>query len=178
MRGKIAVLALTALIILGLSASQALAVNAVTYLGKTTWTAKITDDTDPTKIGITFTITGGISKVGDEFYLFQGYVIPDDDGPFVLSGAGFLNGNTLVFTLADSQDHTSKTWRDSGVMHVSIDKSTQNGTFYDIGHDFDTGLSRNCLIKDYTAGTLTLKGSPIPLAPALAGSQQLLLLNK
>ena len=46
MRGKIAVLALTALIIMRLSASQALAVNAVTYLGKTTWTATI-DTTDP-----------------------------------------------------------------------------------------------------------------------------------
>lgn len=175
MRAKIAVLALTALIILGLSASQGLAVNAVTYLGKTTWTAKITDDTDPSKIGGTFTITGGISKVGDEFYLFQGYVV-DNDGPFVLSGAGFMNGNTLVFTLADSQNHTSKTHRDSGVMHVSIDKTTLNGTFYDISTIFEKDA--RTFGQHYTAGDLTLKGPPIPLAPALAGSQQLLLLDQ
>jgi hypothetical protein len=175
-RGKIAVLALTALIILGLSASQALAVNSVTYLGKTTWTATITDDTNSTKINQTFTVTGGISKVGDEFYLFQGYVIPNGDGPFVMSGSGFLNGTTLEFTLSESQQHTSETWRDGGVMHVSIDKSTQNGTFYDIGHDFDQG--GRTWDQRFTAGTLTLKGSPIPMAPALAASQELLLLNQ
>lgn len=177
MRGKIAVLALTALIILGLSASQALAVNNVTYLGKTTWTATITDDTDATKKGGTFIVTGGISKVGDEFYLFQGYVISTPDGPFVMSGSGFLNGTTLEFTLAESQKHAD-TWRDSGVMHVSIDTSKWTGSFYDIGHDFDTGTlgSTNHFDQRYTAGTLV--GSPINLAPALAGAQQLLLLNQ
>ncbi|MCX5888523.1 MAG: hypothetical protein NTY36_03625 [Deltaproteobacteria bacterium] len=176
MRAKIAVLSLTALVILGLSVSQALAVNSVNYLGKTTWTAAITDDTDPTAMGNAFTVTGGISKVGDEFYLFQGYVIPEGDGPFVLSGSGFMNGNTLVFTLSSSQDHTNKTHRDSGVMHVSIDKTTLNGTFYDISTIFDKDA--RTFGQHYTAGTLTLKGQPIPLAPALAGLQQLLLLDQ
>jgi hypothetical protein len=173
-RGKIAVLALTALIILGLSVSQVLAANAVTYLGKTTWTATITDDTSG-HTG-TFTITGGISKVGDEFYLFQGYVLPNDDGPFVLSGSGFLNGTTLVFTLSSSQEHPSKTHRDSGVMHFSIDKTALTGTFYDISTIFDNDA--RTFGQHYTAGDLTRTGPPIPLAPALAGSQQLLLLNQ
>lgn len=178
MRGKFAVLALTALIILGLSASQALAVNSVTYLGKTTWTIYIDDSyPDATKIGKSFTLTGGVSKVGDEFYLFQGYVASGTDGPFVLSGSGFLmNGSTLVFTLSTSQQHTSEPYRDSGVMHVNIDKTSLNGTFYGLDNDFNTS-TRTIDPFEYTAGTLTLSGPPIPMAPALAGSQQLLLLD-
>lgn len=180
MRGKLAVLALIALIILGLNVSQVLAANAVTYLGKTTWTATITDDTNSTKINQTFTVTGGISKVGDEFYLFQGYVMPNGDGPFVMSGSGFLNANTntLEFTLSESQQHTSETWCDSGVMHVTIKTSDQSGSFYDIGHDFNPAVGQRVFDERYTAGTLALKGSPINLAPALAGAQQLLLLNQ
>lgn len=173
MRMKISVLALTALIILGLSASQALAVNSVTYLGKSTWTATITDDNKASKIGLSFTITGGVSKVGDEFYLFQGYVTAGTDGPFVISGSGIMVGNTLIFTLAESQEHTGSNWRDSGVMHVSIDKPTLNGTFYDIGHDFDKGA--RTFDQRYTAGTLTRTGGPIPMASGLTAPQSLLL---
>jgi hypothetical protein len=174
MKVKISVLALTLALIMGLNLSSAQATSTPTYLGKTTWTAKITDDTDSKKINITFTITGGITKVGDEFYLFQGYVIPEGDGPFVVSGSGFLNGNTLEFTLSESQWHTSESWRDSGVMHVSIDKTTQDGTFYDIGHDFDQ--SARVFDQRFTAGTLTCN-SPIPLASAATAATNLLLLQ-
>jgi hypothetical protein len=175
MRSKIAVLALTALITLGLMVSQTLAGSPVNYLGKTTWTGTITDATKTEDIGATFTVTGGISKVGDEFYLFQGYVTLPDDGPFVMSGSGFMNGNTLKFTLSESQFHTSNSWRDSGVMHVSMDKTTLNGTLYDIGHDFNTSTRQ--FAPRYTAATLTLSGQPIPLGVSLA-PQQLLLLEK
>jgi len=175
MKGRISVLVLTIVLILGLSVSIALAGSPVTYLGKTTWTLKITDADNPDRIGESVTVTGGISKVGDEFYLFQGYVTPDGDGPFVISGSGFLmNNTTLVFTLAESQQHTSIPWRDSGVMHVSIDKATLNGTVYDIGRDFNPDTGARVFNERYTAGDLTLKGSPIPLNVSLAPLQLLL----
>jgi hypothetical protein len=177
MRGKITVLVLTALMILGLSVSNALAVNAVNYLGKTTWTAEVTDDNILDKIGQSFTNTGGISKVGDEFYLFQGYITVGTDGPFIMSGSGIMVGTELVFTLSESQQHTSITWRDSGVMHVTINTSTQNGTFYDIGHDFDPDTRQ--FDNRFTAGNLTLKGPAINLTPgASVGSTSLLLLEQ
>lgn len=173
MRAKISVLALTTLLILGLSLTNALAANSVTYLGKTTWTATVTDSSGPhAAIGATFTITGGISKVGDEFYQFQGYVKPGDDGPFVVSGSGFMNGTTLEFTLSESQKHTDG-WRDSGVMHVSIDRFSFDGTVYDIGHDFDT--STRAFNERFTAGTLTCTGGAIPLGQAQVAPQFLLL---
>ncbi len=172
MRGKIAVLALTALMILGLSVSNALAGSTVIYLGKTTWTLKITDATDKTNIGASAIVTGGISKVGDEFYLFQGYVTLAGDGPFVLSGSGYMTGNTLFFTLSSSQKHTSNKWCDSGVMRVSISKLTLGGTFYDIGTDFNTD-TRSFGLHRFAAGTLTRKG-PLILFPTSLAPLQLL----
>jgi hypothetical protein len=175
MKRQISILALVALLLLGLSIAPALAASSVTYLGKTTWTVTITDDTTPSKIGATFTLTGGVSKVGDEFYLFQGYVTAGTDGPFIITGSGVLIGNNLVFTLTESQKHTDSTWRDGGVMHVEIDKTSQSGTFYDIGHDFNTNAGSRVFDERYTAGTLTLAGSPIPLTSSLAPQQLLLL---
>ncbi len=100
---------------------------------------------------------------------------PDNDGPFVLSGSGFMMGTTPVFTLSESREHTSSSWRDSGVVHISLDKTTLNGTIYDIGHDYD----KNAKVFDerYTAGTLQHTGGVIPLTSTLL-EQQLLLLDK
>ena len=171
MRGKIAVLALTALMILGLSVSNALAVNSFNYLGKTTWTITITDSTMAGQKGQKFTITGGISKVGGEFYLFQGYVTVAGDGPFVISGSGYMTGTTLVFTLSGSQKHigTNSTWRDIAVMNVSINKTTLNGTFFGISSDFNT--SSRLFDKWFNAGTLTRTGAIIPFPTSLAPLQ-------
>ena len=163
MRRNIAVLILSSLIILMLSASNSLAGSSVSYLGKTTWTISITDSTKPSDIGMSGTITGGISKVGDEFYLFQGYIIVPGDGPVVMSGSGFVSGNTLTLTLCESQYHTSSTWRDSGVTHVSVDKTTLDGTFYSIGYDFKTDPSDRKFDDRYSAGTLTRTGPVIPV---------------
>lgn len=174
MRTKIIVLALSSLTILGLSISSAWAGRSVTYLGKTTWTFTITDSTKQSDIGMSATVTGGISKVGDEFYLFQGYIILPDDGPVVMSGSGFLMGNTLEFTLCISQYHTSNTWRDTSTGHLSLDKTSLNGTFYDIGYDFKTDPTDRKFDGRYSVGTLTRTGHSIPFNMSLAPIQLLL----
>lgn len=174
MKQRIFVLGMTLMLLLGLSIAHALAASSVMYLGKSTWTATITDSTKG-GIGETFTITGGISKVGDEFYLFQGYVTPETDGPFVISGSGFMMGNNLVFTMSESQEHTDSTWRDSGVMHVTLDKGTLSGTFYDIGLDFNPDAGSRTFDQRYTAGTLACTGDPIPITASLAAMQLMIL---
>jgi hypothetical protein len=92
MKLKSSILTLTALFLLGLSTSTAFSFNSVNYLGKTTWTFTITDHTDPSNIGLSVTITGGISKVGDEFYQFYGYFVPNN-GPVLFTGGGIMIGN-------------------------------------------------------------------------------------
>jgi len=174
MKTRFVVLALTSLLILGLNITGALGTN-VNYLGKSTWTATVTQTTvQGVPVGTKFTITAGISKVGDEFYMMQGYVTTDTDGPFVISGSGFLMGTTLIFTCSESQQHTGVN-RDSGVMHFSINKTDWSGSFYDIGHDYDT--AQGTFDSRYTAGTLVLSGAPIPLSSANFAVQQLLLQN-
>ena len=160
------------MLILGLGSSNALAGSAVTYLGRTTWTGKITQANYSKNIGNTFTVVGGITRVGDEFYAFQGYVTAGTDGVVVLSGSGFLMGTTLLFTMSESQEHTDNSWRDSGVMRVSVDQSTLNGTFYDIGLDYDT--STKVFDQRFSAGTLTRTGAYISLASSTAATDLLL----
>ena len=71
------------------------------YLGETTWTVTITDSSD-NQSNTTFTLTGGINKINSHYFLFQGYVIPPSDLPYILSGSGVLVGNNLVLTLTSS----------------------------------------------------------------------------
>ncbi len=185
MRVKISVLALGVCLILGLSLSNALAINNVQYLGKTTWTMTIQHSTTGTPSGTQMQLAGGLSKAGDEFYLFQGCVTPDGDGPFVMSGSGFKSGSMLYFTLSGSQDHetssSNSNWRDSGVMHVEVDtsKSPWSGKFYDIGQDFDTSTLGGTPKFDqrYTDGDVQLSSSPVPLSPSLVAPNNLLLLQ-
>ena len=164
---------LALLVVLVLNSVDARAVSSVNYLGRTTWTGTITDDSDnPANIGDTFTLTGGISRVGDEFYLFQGYVTLPDDGPFIMSGSGALIGSTLYLTISESQKHTDSAWRDSGVMHVSLDKATMNGNFFDIALSFNS--TTRMFDQGFTAGTLSRTGATVPLSTTLAPQQLLL----
>jgi hypothetical protein len=177
MNRKISLLApLTVLLVLGLCIVDARAGSSVNYLGKTTWTVTITDDTDAVgNIGETFPLTGGISRVGDEFYLFQGYVTLTDDDPLIMTGSGVMVGNRLLLTLSESQAHKDNVWHDSGVMHVALDRFTLNGTFYDIDHGFNATTRH--FGESFTAGTLSRTGTVISLDVNLA-PQQLLLLDK
>ncbi len=168
-------LCITAVLLMSLSVvPNVMAGSPITYLGKTTWTVHVDQSTVPQAAGQSFTMTGAVSKVGDEFYLFQGYVNDAVSGPYVVSGSGFLNGTTLVFTLSESQRHSGAS-RDSGVLHVELDKTTLNGTMYDIGHDYDT--SQGTFADRYTTGTVTLSGGVITLSSASNVSTNLLLLD-
>ncbi len=165
--------------ILGLNISQALAGNSFNFLGETTWTVTINETyQNNVPIGTTFTMTGAISKLGGNYYLFQGYVLNSGDGPFLLAGSGVLNGGVLYLTLNTSQQHTDSQTdsnRDTGVMHVQVDPSTLSGTFYEVGHDFDR--VPHAFSERFTAGTVTRTGQILPLTSSLAPQQMLLLLN-
>jgi hypothetical protein len=168
-----------AVFILGLNISQALAGNSFNFLGETTWTVTINETyNNNVTIGTTFPMTGAISKVGGNYYLFQGFVQNSGDGPFLLAGSGVLNGGVLYLTLNSSQQHTDSQTdsnRDTGVMHVQVDPSTLNGTFYEVGHDFDR--VPHAFSERFTAGTVTLTGQVLRLNSSIASPGMLLLLN-
>jgi hypothetical protein len=181
MKGKMAVLALTLVLILGLSSSQAQAASTPQYLGQTTWTAYINQSTDPENLNVSFPVTGGITKVGGNFYLFQGYVAPDGEKPFVLAGSGVIINNRLLLNLSTTQDHSPGSWRDTGMMQVNLDTAAgQNylsGTFYEVGHDFNPSGGEEPFDQRFTGGTLTLSGLPINLNPGTMAPISSLLLQ-
>jgi hypothetical protein len=181
MKVKISVLALIAMLFLGLTAANALAANSFNFLGQATWTVTINEDETGPITRPSITMTGAISKLGPNYYLFQGVVPVPDDNPFFLAGAGTLvtlpggTNPTLVLTLNTSQLHTDSD-RDTGVMHVEINPSDLSGTFYEVGHDFDTNNRPNGFSETYTAGTLGAAVPPINLNPgSLAPLSSLLL---
>jgi hypothetical protein len=163
---------LTVLLFLILSTSTAFPSNSVIYLGKTTWTITVTDDSNSSKIGQSGTLTGGISKVGDEFYQFFGYAV-SSNGPVLLTGGGVMIGNNLIFTLTQTQEHTDNSWCDGFIWQITIDKSNQNGTFYSVGQGFNK-TTRN-YGQEYAAGTVSRTGSPISVNSVIVAPNLLLL---
>jgi hypothetical protein len=169
------------LVSLGLSILGAPAVVAAQYLGETTWTmTKTQDKNGPVIPPKAFTCTGAITRMGGVYYTMQGYGgNASAGGNPIFTGGGVLIGNLLYLTLSYSQLQTS-TVRETGVIHLELDKTTLNGTFSDVAHNFDISTEGpNPVFSDFfAAGTLTRTGPFINLTPgALVGSTSLLFLE-
>jgi hypothetical protein len=174
MKIRFLVCALTLVLVFGLSGFPAQAVSTPSYLGQTTWTGTITASTDsPEALGKSFTITGGITRVGDIYYLFQGYRTVPQDNPHVFSGSGVLLNGQLTLTCSSSHLSTDGD-RNTDVMNITLNQSDLNGSFFAVGHHFTGTFEQN-----YNAGTLTRTGPAINLTPGvLVGPTSLLLLEK
>ena len=176
MKVKITVLALTLVLILGFNLAPVQATSTPVYLGQTTWTVTITVDTSsPEMVGQSFPVTGGITRLGDTYYQFQGFVIPPGENPFIMSGGGVLINGQVILRVTTTQTHSGSNWHDTGVMRVTLDPSTLNGTICEIGHDYDTGTGQ--YDQRYSAATLTRTGPMIPLTPDTNAATSLLLLE-
>ena len=124
-------------------------------------------------------MTGAITRMGGDYYAMQGYVNATGDGPVIFSGGGVLIGETLYLTLAATQQHTSNDWLDTDVIHVQLNRTTLNGTFYGVGHDFKTSSAGPSPFFDsrFTEGTFTLSGPAILLGTSMVAPNSLLLLK-
>jgi len=159
--GKIIIVMLTVLWLMLLGTTSW---GAVQYLGESTWQLSITmDDDGPASMSIT--MTGTITHMGGAYFTMQASLIPTDgDGPCVLAGGGVLIGETLYLSLAGSQHHTDGSGnRDTDVIHVELDKTTLNGTFYGVGNDFNISPDHYGYGDHFSAGTLTRTGDLINL---------------
>ena len=156
------------LVSLGLSILGAPSVVAAQYLGETIWTVSITQDEYGPKSN-TSIMTGAITRAGGAYYTMQGYANPPGDAPFILAGGGVLIGQTLYLTLTASQLHTNSpdNWRDTSVVQFQLDKTTLNGTLYEVGHDFKLSSAGPSPIfgSQFAAGTITRTGPAINLTP-------------
>jgi hypothetical protein len=139
---------------------------AAQYLGESTWTFSITQNSNGA-VSASASMTGAISRTGGTYYTMQGYISLPDDGPFIMAGGGVLIGETLYLNLTVAQHHTDNSWRDTGVLHAQLNKTTLSGTFYEVGRDFQTSSIGPSPVfgNRFEAGTLTLTGTPISLEP-------------
>ena len=148
------------------------------YLGESTWTVTITIREDGNvSENISGSVKMAITQTGGNYYTVQGYIELPDDGPYIMAGGGALIGETIYLNLTTTQKHTDGNWRDTGMMQVQLNKTTLNGTFYEIGYDFDVGSAGDSphFADRFTGGTLTLSGSPIIFTSNLTAPMMLLL---
>jgi len=173
MKIRISVLVLTFGLVFWMGGSLAQAATP-SYLGQTTWTAHVThDESGPLPEPQTVTITGGITKMGDTYYSFQGYItMPDETNPRVMSGGGVLLEGQIILTCSASQLHPDGV-RDTGVLQVTLNQSDLSGSFFEIGQFF-VGYP-DPIGNSFHAGPLFLTGPMIPLTSSLAVPLSLLL---
>jgi hypothetical protein len=114
--------------------------------------------------------------MGGAYYTMQGYMIVPNDGLFIFAGGGVLIGETLYLTMAGSQQHSGSSNRDTDVIHIELNKSTLNGTFYGVGNDFNIGSMSYG--DHFAAGTMSLTGTLINLNQVSIVGAKLLLLSE
>jgi hypothetical protein len=173
MRIKNLLPSLTLILLLVISSSFGQAASTPSYLGNTTWSVYITDNTiDPFMVHTTLTLTGGITKVGDNYYSFQGAMMYGTT-LMALSGGGVLANGALILSVSESMEFAGGD-RDSGVMHFTLNQSDLNGSFTEIHNVYVPGTTPR-VEQGYFAGTLTRTGSMLPLVSASTGALSLLL---
>jgi hypothetical protein len=170
--------------ILGLGAAP---LQASQYLGEVIWNGQDAD-------AHTFTVKAGISRVGGSYYEIQGQVPDSPEGLAIFSGGGVLVGDNVIFSVSMTLATQS-----TSVMQVTINKNTNQGTFwirdasFYLPHGDDRLSSWSETLPQYypaygsiksslwelgnppTTGTLTVKSNPIPLASSITGQLPLLL---
>jgi hypothetical protein len=179
MKVKISVLALMLVLISGLDNSAVLAAATPSFLGKTTWNLYVTEYTlDQGMAGRTLNLTGGITRLGENYYSFQGtmpFVTTAGTSLMVLSGGGSLVDGQLIMSVSESmQFEGAITDRANGVMHFILNQSDLNGTITEVSI-LRLGTPSHPYLNGYLAGNLTRTGPMIPLTQGVGGPLLLML---
>lgn len=130
---------------------------AQAYVGRvclvSTVTARQTGPVTPQAMTMQLDVT----NLGGTTYAVSGW-LPTADQPFVVTGQATVIGGELYFNMTTSQRHADG-WMDTGVNQTRVSLATMTGTFYEIGHDFNT-VGRTFDNSRYTAGTVSLSLNP------------------
>jgi hypothetical protein len=104
-----------------------------------------------------FTMNVHLFTVNGTHFTIWGKVVVSGDAPFYVGGTGILESTMVTMNLTTSQKHTAADldnnyWRDTGIMQVKYNISTNKGTWYEVGHDFAT--PNRVFDQRYSAGSL------------------------
>lgn len=123
------------------------------YLGKVCLISTVTvRQTGPVAPQV-YPIMLDVTNLGANTYSVVGS-FRDIDQPFVVGGTASIIGGDLYFNMTTTQAH-SDGWMDTAVHQARLNLSTMQGTFYEIGHDYNTANGQFD-VNRYSAGTVSL----------------------
>lgn len=104
-----------------------------------------------------------MTHTGGSYFILQGTITVPNDNPVLHFGSAVRIDNEILITMNTSQDHNSSNpsdapWRDTGTLHIRLDATTLNGTFWQNGLDFNTSTGQ--FSQEYSAGTVTFTACP------------------
>ena len=82
----------------------------------------------------------------------QSLAQPADDYPAVYTGMCIF-GDQIYLNMVGTQRHLNEPWADTEIMQVTLDKTSLNGDFYQVSHDYNTATGQ--LDDAYSVGTFT-----------------------
>ena len=145
----------TMMLISGIAGSSSAAIVEEDYC----WNIKITKDVfgavnppiiklvkfhiTPLGNGATLAMTGQVNVAGDN--------------PLYLMGIATVGSTSIIANLTTSQIHTDN-WRDTGVLRVTLSRTTLNGAFYEVGNDFQQASLTPGI--HFASGVLTSRTCP------------------
>lgn len=147
-------------LLLGLALALPLLAGAQSYVGKvcvvSTLTTRDQGPVAPEVRRMEFDVT----NLGGTMYALAGGLIVPPNEPIVATGLATVVGNDLYFNTTVTMAHADG-WMDTGINRTRLSLATMTGTFYEIGHDYNT-ITRTYDQNRYSAGTVQLSLSSCP----------------
>lgn len=101
-----------------------------------------------------------VTHLGGSMYALAGGLIVPPGEPVVSTGLATVVGNDLYFNTTVTVAHADG-WVDTGINRTRLSLSSMTGTFYEIGHDYNT-ITRTYDQNRFSAGTVQLSMSACP----------------
>ncbi len=128
---------------------------AQSYVGKVCLMSTVTErQAGPVTPPELFAVEVDVTNLGGTMYAIAGAVADLPDQPALVTGIATVIGGEMYMNMTLTQAHTDG-WMDTGINRTKLNLATMTGTFYEVGHDFNT-VNRTFDNTRYTAGTVSV----------------------
>lgn len=128
---------------------------AQSYVGKVCLVSTVIErQAGPVTTPEVFAVEVDVTNLGGTMYAIAGAVADPPDQPALITGIATVIGGEMYMNMTLTQTHTDG-WMDTGINRTRLNLATMAGTFYEVGHDFNT-VNRTFDNTRYTAGTVSV----------------------
>ncbi len=125
------------------------------YVGRLCLVSTVTErQAGPVSPPEVFAVEVDVTNLGGTMYAVAGAVADLPDQPALITGIATVMGGEMYMNMTLTQVHNDG-WMDTGINRTRLNLATMAGTFYEIGHDFNTA-NRTFDNTRYTAGTVSV----------------------